>query len=290
MQGRPGDRGPKGDDGVCPEACEASLGPPGPPGLPGPAGPRGLSGVPGPQGPKAIKGDRGHLGPPGAPGFEGQKGEPGPQVDCNCTDGVDGAPGQKGPKGDKGELGQKGLTGQTGPQGVKGDMGDMGIMGLPGPCMPSIQSAFSAGLNFSYPPPNAPVVFSLVLYNVQGSYDPSSGIYTAPINGTYVFSYHLTVNEHVLKVGLFHNFVPIVKTTETKMLGTTSHSIILHLARGDRVWIQVKDLVTNGMYAGPEYSSTFSGFLLHPDMCDIPLLRAPLPPLTLPEHGYTWGD
>lgn len=169
-------------------------------------------------------------------------------------------------------------------------MGDIGMRGLPGPCMPTIQSAFAAGLSSSYPPPNAPVVFSQVLYNVQGGYDPRTGIYTAPINGTYVFSYHLTVHERVLKVGLFQNFTPVVKTTDPKVLGTTSQSVVLHLARGDRVWVQVKDEVTNGMYAGPESSSTFSGFLLHPDTCDMPLLRRPIPPMSPPEARYTWGN
>lgn len=290
MEGRSGDQGPKGDDGVCPEACESSQGHPGTPGLPGRAGPRGLPGTPGLLGPKGVKGDMGDMGRRGEPGSLGKKGEPGPQGECNCTDGVDGSPGEKGDKGDNGDQGQIGHEGERGSQGDKGDMGQMGMMGPPGPCMPSIQSAFAAGLTSSYPPPNAPVVFSNILYNVQGSYDPSTGLYTAPINGTYVFSYHLTVHERVLKVGLFHNFVPVVKTTDPKVLGTTSHSVVLHLARGDMVWVQVKDLVTNGMYAGTESSSTFSGFLLHPDSCDMAFLRAPIVPMTPPEGGYSWGD
>ncbi|KAM3616302.1 uncharacterized protein V6R79_015752 [Siganus canaliculatus] len=289
FEGRPGDQGPKGDDGACPETCESSQGPPGEPGLPGPAGPRGLSGTPGLQGTKGIKGDMGDGGPPGAPGSMGKKGEPGSQGVCNCP-GFKGDQGPKGDKGDQGEAGEMGQKGERGPQGDKGEMGTMGLTGAPGPCMPSIRSAFSAGLGSSYPPPNAPVPFSNVLYNVPGNYNPGSGVYTAPINGTYVFSYHLTVHERVLKVGLFHNFAPVVKTTDPKVLGTTSHSVVLHLALGDRVWIQVKDQVTNGMYVGAEYSSTFSGFLLHPDSCDMPLLRGPLPQMVPPEGAYTWGD
>ncbi|KAM9359683.1 uncharacterized protein ABDE67_002840 [Symphorus nematophorus] len=290
LEGRPGDQGPKGDDGVCPEVCENSQGPPGPPGLPGPAGPRGTPGGPGPMGPTGVKGDMGHPGSPGLPGSVGSKGEPGHQGDCNCTDGRDGRPGPKGYKGDKGDQGQTGPMGQTGPKGNSGPMGIPGMMGPPGPCMPSVQSAFAAGLGSSYPPPAAPVVFSQVLYNVQGSYDPVTGKYTAPVNGTYVFSYHLTVHDRVLKVGLFHNYIPVVKTTDPKVLGTTSHSVILHLARGDQVWIQVKDLASNGMITGSESSSTFSGFLLHPDTCDMALLRTPITPMVPPETGYSWGD
>ncbi|TMS17971.1 inner ear-specific collagen isoform X1 [Larimichthys crocea] len=290
LLGRPGDPGPKGDDGVCPDACESSQGPPGPPGLPGSVGIRGLPGSPGPVGPKGIKGDMGDSGLPGVPGSLGEKGETGPQGECNCTDGIDGNPGQKGDKGDKGDQGQMGLTGQSGPQGDKGDMGLMGMMGLPGPCMPAIQSAFSAGLMYSYPMPNKPVAFSHVYYNIQGSYDPSSGIYTAPVNGTYVFSYHVTVHERVLKIGLFHNFWPVVKNTDPSLHGSTSQSIIIHLSRGDRMWIQVKDTFSNGMYTSSESSSTFSGYLLYPDTCDMALTRAPIPPMITPVDGYSWGD
>lgn len=133
------------------------------------------------------------------------------------------------------------------------------------------------------------MVFSRVFSNAQQSYDPHLGIYTAPANGTYVFSYHLTVNERVLKVGLFHNYEPVVKSTAAGVPGTTSHSLVLPLARGDQVWLQVKDSLTNGMYAGPESSSTFSGFLLAPDSCDVPTLRGPSPPVVPPQGGYSWG-
>lgn len=230
------------------------------------------------------------MGDPGAPGPVGGKGEPGPEGECNCSDGEDGSPGPKGDKGDKGIQGDMGTAGQTGPQGDKGDMGVMGMMGPPGPCMPNIQSAFSAGLTTSYPPPNAPVVFDNVLYNIQGSYDPTRGLYTAPINGTYVFSFHLTVHDRVLKVGLFHNFMPVVKMTDPSVLGSASHTVVLHLAQGDMVWLQVRDNLTNGIYAGSEASSTFSGFLLHPDTCEMAFLRGNIPPVFPPEGGYSWGE
>uniref|UniRef100_A0A665UWQ3 C1q domain-containing protein n=1 Tax=Echeneis naucrates TaxID=173247 RepID=A0A665UWQ3_ECHNA len=174
---------------------------PGTPGLPGPAGPRGLPGAKGMPGPRGLKGDMGDLGHPGDPGSVGEKGEPGQMGECNCTDGLDGDPGQKGDKGDKGHQGYTGPAGQRGPQGDK-------------------------GLASSYPPPNSPVVFPYVHYNIQGSYNPSNGLYTAPINGTYVFNYHLTVHERVLKVGLFHNFLPVVKTTDPKF---TNGIFMLHL-------------------------------------------------------------
>lgn len=180
--------------------------------------------------------------------------------------------------------------GEVGPQGEKGEAGekgDMGMMGIPGPCSPTIQSAFSA-LDTIFPALNIPVVFSHVIYNMQGHYNPQSGLYTVPANGTYIFSYHLSVFGKGLKVGLFHNFVPVVKTTESAELGTILHQVVLDLNMGDRVWLQVKDTTNNGMYASPEASSTFSGYLLHADSCEMPMLRSNL---AFPLKGdYIWGD
>uniref|UniRef100_UPI003AAC4785 uncharacterized protein n=1 Tax=Centroberyx gerrardi TaxID=166262 RepID=UPI003AAC4785 len=287
-EGLPGDQGPKGDDGLCPESCEATQGPPGPQGLSGAAGSRGMPGLTGSTGAKGPKGDTGTMGTPGTPGSVGEKGDQGAKGACDCQDGQPGGQGQKGDQGVQGDQGQTGSVGQKGSLGEKGDLGPMGIMGPPGPCMPIIQSAFSVGLTESFPPPSTPVVFSQVFYNVQGHYDPTTGIYTAPINGTYIFSYHLTVFKRVLKVGIFHNFQPVVKTTSTIELGTTAHELILHLNRGDRVWLMVKDDTTNGMHAGGEMASTFSGFLLHPDRCDMALSRDSPPPV--PTGTYVWGN
>ncbi|XP_029922314.1 inner ear-specific collagen-like [Myripristis murdjan] len=287
LEGRPGDPGMKGDEGMCPDTCESSKGEKGQTGLPGPAGPRGDQGMRGTQGSKGSKGDTGDAGAPGTPGTEGQKGEQGIEGDCNCQDGHPGSQGPKGDKGDQGDQGDQGSVGDKGSQGEKGDMGLMGQRGLPGPCMPAIQSSFSVGLTENFPPPNTPVIFSRVFNNVQGHFNTSSGLYTAPINGTYVFSYHLSVYRRILKVGLFHNFFPVVRTTNIQELGTTSHQLVLHLARGDRVWLQVKDETTNGMSALSESSSTFSGFLLHPDRCDMIMLRERISPE--PTGGYSWN-
>lgn len=292
MEGPQGPDGPKGADGECPEFCESVVGDPGQPGLPGSPGPRGMPGAEGPSGSPGAKGDMGDNGMPGEPGTPGQKGDQGAEGDCNCSDGAEGAPGPAGAKGEKGEVGDQGVLGETGPAGPKGDMGNMGMMGPPGPCTPAIQSSFSAALAFSFPSPNLPVPFPNVLTNMQGHFNPTMGIYTAPANGTYVFHYHLSVYDRVLKVGLFHNFAPVVKTTEAAELGTASQTVVLHLNRMDMVWLQVRDLLTNGAYTSSETSSTFSGYLLQPDSCDLPLfgrdfLTPPAPPM---QGEYSWGE
>lgn len=161
-------------------------------------------------------------------------------------------------------------------------------MGPPGPCSPAIQSAFSARIKQPFPAPNLPVPFPHVLTNQQGHFNPLRGIYTAPVNGTYVFNFHLAVSGRALKVGLFRDRYPIIRATEGGDQSTTSRSIVLHLTRGNQVWLQVKDSVTNGMYTDSESSSTFSGFLLHPDSCQMTMGRYFFPILTAPEENYSW--
>ncbi|CAB1348432.1 unnamed protein product [Coregonus sp. 'balchen'] len=147
----------------------------------------------GPAGEMGPKGDEGQCpatcdSAQGPPGTDGEKGEQGVEGVCNCTDEADG---QQGPQGEKGEQGEVGPQGEQGIAWVKGDQGEMD--------------------------------FSHILYNMQGHNDLMTGLYTAPANSTYIFSYHLSVFGRVLKVGLFHNFVLVVRTTEPAELGTALH-------------------------------------------------------------------
>uniref|UniRef100_A0A3B3TYZ6 C1q domain-containing protein n=1 Tax=Poecilia latipinna TaxID=48699 RepID=A0A3B3TYZ6_9TELE len=226
------------------------------------------SGSPGRDGhlpPTGVKGDKGDTGVAGQPGANGQKGDQGEQGICECTDGADGANGAPGEKGSKGDKGDSGAQGIQGPIGLKGAQGNMGLMGPPGPCSPAIQSAFSACINQSFPAANWPVPFPDILTNEQRHFDPNMGMYTAPVNGTYVFSFHLATNQKPLKVGLFRNFYPVARVTEASSLATASHTVVLHLSSRDQVWLQVKDSLTNGMFTDSESKSTFSGYLLYPD-------------------------
>ncbi|XP_058483319.1 complement C1q and tumor necrosis factor-related protein 9-like [Solea solea] len=288
LMGPPGTPGLQGETGSCPDTCDSAPGPPGPQGPPGSAGARGLPGLAGDIGPKGFKGDKGDLGDPGHPGLDGPKGDMGEQGLCECSDGINGKDGGPGPKGDKGAKGDIGIQGVRGSTGTKGDEGQMGLMGPIGPCSPAIQSAFSASTNDSFPIPNWPIPFTHVHINQQLHFNPNMGLFTAPVDGIYVFSYHLAVVGK-LKVGLFHNFNFVVTTTEETSHSTASQSVILHLKAGDWVWLQVKNSNTNGLYADSESSSTFSGYLLYPDSCMPMLGRDSTSPLD-PNRPFTWGN
>ncbi|XP_028329127.1 collagen alpha-1(V) chain [Gouania willdenowi] len=286
--GPPGSQGPQGETGTCPESCNSIPGAPGQQGPPGPAGGRGLPGVQGAVGPKGTKGVKGDLGRPGDPGVNGVKGDQGEQGVCECTDGNDGTNGEPGQKGDKGDKGDTGAQGVQGPVGSKGDLGDMGLMGLPGPCTPTIQSAFSATLQLSFPGPNWPVAFEDVLTNRQGHYNPSIGLYTAPVDGIYVFSLNLAVHTKPLKVGIYKNFHPVVRAAQLNYPSMISQKVVLQLIMGDRIWLQCKDSTSNGMFADDENTSMFSGYLLYPDTCEIPIGRDFGDQWSNTNHTYSW--
>ncbi|TST47758.1 Otolin-1 [Bagarius yarrelli] len=286
MEGRPGDQGPPGPPGDCSLTCGSINGPPGEVGLPGPVGPRGIPGNTGEPGSRGEKGDQGEIGRPGIPGLNGLKGNQGEQGVCNCTGGTKGADGLTGPSGPKGEKGDVGSQGLDGVRGPKGEKGELGVTGPTGPCSPAIQSGFSARQSISNPNPDSPVPFRIIMYNIQNHYDPITGVYKAPVNGTYSFSYNLCVLNKVLKVGLFHNFAPVVKSTGLMNPSTVSQEVLLHLNIGDEVWLQVKDLSSNSMCTGSETSSTFTGFLLYPDNCDAPVSRDIPEPV---KGTYSWG-
>uniref|UniRef100_A0A8C9VXP6 C1q domain-containing protein n=1 Tax=Scleropages formosus TaxID=113540 RepID=A0A8C9VXP6_SCLFO len=264
--GLPGPQGPKGDQGPegmcnCRDGVEGEKGDKGAPGSPGDKGEQGFQGPPGLNGQKGDIGEEGLPGPCRLPGPQGPKGDQGPEGMCNCRDGVEG---EKGDKGAPGSPGDKGEQGFQGPPGLNGQKGGIGEEGLPGPCSPTIQSAFSAALDVNYPMADQPVAFRRVLYNVQNNYNPDMGVYQAPVNGTYVFSYNLAVFGRPLKVGLYANFRPVARSTSLSDNVGVSQLMVLHLAARDQVWLQVKDFY-NGMFTAAETSSTFSGYLLYPD-------------------------
>ncbi|XP_063741698.1 otolin-1 [Eleginops maclovinus] len=271
-EGPPGSPGSKGESGICPASCESVQGPPGLQGSPGPAGARGLPGVQGPMGQKGMKGPKGDLGTPGNHGVDGQKGDQGAQGMCNCTDGENGTNGLPGAQGFKGDKGDLGAQGEKGSMGLKGNKGDLGVRGVPGPCSSPIRSAFSAALDSSYPAPNWPIPFTRVIFNLYGHFNPMMGMFTAPVNGTYIFSFSLAVSGKPVVVGVYKNFERMAIATEVNNLSSATQTVIMHLFMGNKVWLQVKDANFNGVMSGEDNMSTFSGHLLYPDSCEMPII------------------
>ncbi|NXA84903.1 OTOL1 protein, partial [Thryothorus ludovicianus] len=285
-----------------PRGWPGAQGPPGPKGEMGDAGLPGLPGAPGPQGPKGSKGERGgkgEQGERGASGSPGYPGKPGPQGEAGAKGnkgsyGFPGLKGQKGAKGDtcdngtKGDKGDRGDPGEPGAGGEQGDKGEKGDTGEPGPkggrgspgrkgsrgakgargdTPRAPRSAFSAGLSRPFPPPNVPIRFDRVWYNERRDYDPATGKFNCSVPGAYVFSYHVTVRGRPARLSLVASSRRVAKARDTlygQDIDQASFLTILKLRVGDQVWLEVgKDW--NGLYAGAEDDSVFTGFLLYPD-------------------------
>ena len=62
------------------------------------------------------------------------------------------------------------------------------------------ETSFFATFDTSPVTPTDPIVFNYPLHNTGGHYDPTTGIYTIPLGGTYEFIFHILANNDALFV------------------------------------------------------------------------------------------
>ncbi|NWV07540.1 OTOL1 protein, partial [Ptilonorhynchus violaceus] len=261
----------------CCDCCPPTAGPRGWPGAPGPPGARGekgdaglpgLPGTPGPQGPKGSKGERGGKGEQGERGASGNPGYPGKPG----LQGEAGAKGNKGSYGFPGLKGQKGAKGDTCENGTKGDRGDGGHPGEPGAGGEQGDKGEKGDTGEKGYSAHAPVRFDRVLFDERRDYDPATGKFNCSVPGAYVFAFHATVRGRPARLSLVAGGRRVAKARETlhgqDAIDQASFLTILRLRAGDQVWLEAgKDW--NGLYAGAEDDSVFTGFLLYPDLSEV---------------------
>lgn len=273
--GDPGPKGEKGERGYSgPKGDPGERGWPGFNGTRGSAGQNGSPGLPGTKGQKGEQGSlceclsgmksepglRGEMGPPGMDGIDGEKGDRGEA----------GPRGSKGDTGARGPPGARGMAGMRGERGAKGARGPRGLKGSPGESLEQVRSAFSVGLfpSRSFPPPNLPVKFDKVFYNGEGHWDSALSKFNVTYPGVYLFSYHITVRSRPVRATLVVNGMRRLRTRDSlygQDIDQASNLVLLHLNEGDQVWLEtLRDW--NGIYSSSEDDSTFSGFLVYPDV------------------------
>lgn len=81
----------------------------------------------------------------------------------------------------------------------------------------------------------------------------------------YYFTYHITVFSRNVKVALVRNGVKVIHTMDNYQSSEdqAAGGAVLHLEKGDKVWLQVAGgELFNGLFADEDDDTTFSGFLL----------------------------
>ncbi|XP_069374342.1 cerebellin 11 [Paralichthys olivaceus] len=133
------------------------------------------------------------------------------------------------------------------------------------------QIAFSVSLSnsgeiYRGPCTDKSLIFKRVFSNSGDAYDQNTGIFTAPVDGFYFFSFSTYgYNTNVMGAILMKNGILQISTYESPTADgsdSSSNAVVLRLAAGDKVHMELWD---NGrVFDNLNGHTTFSGFLLFP--------------------------
>uniref|UniRef100_A0A8D0H2D2 Caprin-2 n=1 Tax=Sphenodon punctatus TaxID=8508 RepID=A0A8D0H2D2_SPHPU len=137
------------------------------------------------------------------------------------------------------------------------------------PLPQQMRVAFSAARTSNLAPGtlDQPIAFDLLLNNLGETFDIQLGRFNCPVNGTYVFIFHmlkLAVNVP-LYVNLMKNDEVLVSAYANDGAPdheTASNHAVLQLFQGDQIWLR---LHRGAIYGSSWKYSTFSGYLLYQD-------------------------
>ncbi|XP_044207435.1 cingulin-like [Thunnus albacares] len=107
--------------------------------------------------------------------------------------------------------------------------------------------------------------FSKIFTNIGEAYNPSTGVFTAPVRGTYYFRFNAweVGDTKLVGIKLYHNDKQIALSYDRAVshgYATGSNAFVLQLEKGDVIYL---DLQTNcSVYDDSKNRTTFSGFLL----------------------------
>ena len=122
------------------------------------------------------------------------------------------------------------------------------------------------------PSQNEVMRFKTIVLNVGGGYDETSGVFTSPVNGSFIFS--VQVATYVSKWGRLqlvcdtssNVILSIAHWNSNAHYSSTSNTVAQVLNKGQRVWVQFEYDAgsTQVLYEHLSYASNqFSGLLVH---------------------------
>ena len=107
--------------------------------------------------------------------------------------------------------------------------------------------------------------FTHTVYNYGSGYDHSTGVFTAPVNGTYLFTTKLCAKLHnSIYYGIYVDSVPITNSTVHGSRAYTCNTLdaIVVLNATNKVWVQ--SIHSTGTFHTDLFRwNTFSGVLLN---------------------------
>ncbi|XP_061178652.1 uncharacterized protein LOC133187307 [Saccostrea echinata] len=127
---------------------------------------------------------------------------------------------------------------------------------------------FSMGIDHHFHATNGEIVKYNKLIVESDAYNPLTGVFTAPEDGTYIFHYHgLAQNNQLIWLELYHNkdYVNAAYGHTVSGFADAGNTAILHLRSGDHVYIKTRNNRAVDLFGTPnEVYATFSGILLAP--------------------------
>ncbi|XP_073331177.1 complement C1q-like protein 2 [Pagrus major] len=108
------------------------------------------------------------------------------------------------------------------------------------------------------------LIYNKVFTNIGNAYNPSTGIFAAPVAGVYYFSiYYHAGGHHEGKLFLYKNGQLMIMTHDHKSDSDTAdnggNAVFLQLQQGEQVYVQ---LAANCHVWGSDLHTTFNGFLV----------------------------
>uniref|UniRef100_K1Q0X8 Caprin-2 n=1 Tax=Magallana gigas TaxID=29159 RepID=K1Q0X8_MAGGI len=107
------------------------------------------------------------------------------------------------------------------------------------------------------------LIFSTIIYNEGGAYDASTGVFTSPTDGIFVFYVTITAySSNTIYVDIVKNRSSSVRALAYggSSYQTGTNMAVFSLGRGDKVW--VKQHSGQGFYTASTPITSFTGFMI----------------------------